>query len=482
MAGAMDPSNSCLVSCALVTHFSRRVFPLTVQVSQSFASMTKDTPLWEAGGIMPSADNPTDSVCSYASVHDALGAKTSSYSDKYKQFVLDYAIEWEKVVTGRINEGLKTSEKLRRDLNHYQKKVESLRLSVNQAMARGKSVKSDTQEKLRRNEEKLIASKQSYNKAATDLCILMEEVTERSWRDLHPLLIKCAQFDSTLSNDESKVLGSLNQVVNQLKQVAVASGISPQPRIKDLGTLKPELLSTRPGGVVGLAIEAGLSPTSSDATSPMGSSADSAFQSQALAPGAVAPQGMGGFPVQVASAMPLAPAPAPASPAYQPPSTLSMLTLSQSSAPAPTLDDVYSANNSALTISSAPTSANLPPLAPAPASGPPPLPTSSFNDPSGANDYDSAYSGYSSGGYQSGTGSAAAPAAAPPPPPNMPPPPPPSYGVPAPDPPTSYAQPVTTSPWGSAADPPTVSAAPAPPGSYTYGTPPVQNSTNPFGY
>lgn len=430
--------------------------------------MAKGTPLWEATGVMPSSDRPSDSVCSYASVHDGLGAKTTSYADKYKQFVLDYAIEWEKVVTNRINAGIKTSENLRRDLDHYQKKVESLRLSVNQSMAKGKNVKPEAQEKLKRNEEKLISAKQSYNKVATDLCLLMEEVVERSWRDLHPLLIKCAQFDSTLSNDESKILGSLNQVVAQLKQVGVANGISPQPRIKDLGTLKPELLSTRPGGVAGFAIEAGpLSPMgSSAATSPL------SMDSQALTPGSVAPQGMGGFPVAVSSALP--DAPAPASSGYEPPSTLSMLSISQAAAPAPTLDDVYSANQSALTVSST-NGLGYGGLAPAPASGP----VMYRSSMSGISDDNSAYSGYSSA-YHSTQSLAAAPMAPPPPPPSMPPPPPPSYG--APDPPMSM-YPAPAPAWGSTMDPPSAPAGPPPPGSYTYGAPPpVQTSTNPFGF
>lgn len=373
-------------------------------VSTNFAGLSKATPIWDATGLKPSADHPADTVCSYASVHDNLAAKTSSYATKYKQFVIEYAVEWEKVVAERVDAGLKKVEELRRELDHYQKKTESIRLSVNQQMAKGKNVKSEFQEKLRRNEEKLLAAKQTYSRAATDLCILMEEVTERSWRDLHPLLIKCAQFDSTLSNDESKVLASLNQVVNKLKDVATANGISPQPRLKDLASLKPELLSTRPGGVSGFAIEAGPSNGSvfgtSGVTSPTGTTGNLNFD---IPPGSTAASGLGGFPVQVASS--------------EPPSTLSMLSISGASAPAPTFEDVYTSshnNNNSLSIRSAPSSGNLPPL--------PPGRSMSFNQPS--LDNDSVYSGYSAPPALM----APAPMSAPPPPPNAPPPPA-SYGM-----------------------------------------------------
>jgi len=393
--------------------------------------MTKETPLFDCIGLMPSADRPSNTVCSYASVHDDVSAKAKSYAGKYQQFVLEYAVEWEKIIRTRIDNGLKKAEQLRIELDHYQKKTESLRLAANQAMAKGKPVASSQQEKLTRNEEKLIASKQNYNTVATDLCILMEEVTERSWRDLHPLLIKCAQFDMTLANDEAKALSNLNQVVASLKQVATEKGLSSQPRLKDLAGLKPELLSTRPGGVAGLQIEAGPSTVfGTDLTS-----------STAIAPGSFGGQGQGGFPVQISpnadsfgrsnsmSSFHSAPPPLtqPAQ-TFDAPNQLSMLTISSNAAPAPTLDDVYGSNYPSSTRS-APSTGNLPPL--------PPTTPSSMESPwavrsSSFNDADSAYSGFSSSFHS-----------APPPPPSMPPPPPPpgngglpplnpAYGAPPP--------------------------------------------------
>jgi len=385
--------------------------------------MTKGTPLYECVGLMPSADRPSNTVCSFASVHDDLSAKAKSYGGKYQQFVLEYAVEWEKIIRTRIDNGLKKAEQLRIELDHYQKKTESLRLAANQAMAKGKSVASTQQEKLTRNEEKLIASKQSYNTVATDLCILMEEVTERSWRDLHPLLIKCAQFDMTLANDEAKALSNLNQVVASLKQVATEKGLSAQPRLKDLAGLKPELLSTRPGGVAGLQIEAGPSTV-------FGTNLNS--PTTAIAPGSFGGQGQGGFPVQISptsefgrshSMTSFHSAPPPSTDPFESASSqMNMLTISSgSAAPAPTLDDVYGSNYPSSTRS-APVSGNLPSMPPttpvAPSSNSWAVRSSSFNDA------DSTYSGYS------GSFHMAPPSMPPPPPPNMPPPPPPGGGLP----------------------------------------------------
>lgn len=476
-----------------------------LQVAHQLAAMAKETPLFDAVGLMPSADRPSHTVCSYTSVHDELAAKGKSYAQKYQQFVLEYAIEWEKIIRTRIDNGIKKAEELRIELDHYQKKTEALRLSANQSMVKGKSIPSSVQEKLTRNEEKLIASKGSYNQVATDLCILMEEVTERSWRDLHPLIVKIAQFDMTVSNDDAKSLAPLSQVVDKLKQVAADNGLSAQPRLKDLAALKPELLSTRPGGVAGLAIEAG--PV-------FGSSTNSSFEAMALPPGAVAPQGMGGFPVQIQSLSstsidPFAPAASTTTTnGYRnssDPTMPSLSTLSIQPASPPTLDDIYGAGPSS--TRSAPSSGNFNGY---PALGPSTTPTniggassqqwnarsSSFNDIDSA----SVYSGYS---MPSMSGPPPPPSMPPPPPPSMPPPQPPmmstNYGAP---PPSSYNSMVpltnsnnnsrSSSPWAAqaAAPPPPMNpmsyygnAPPPQPPRYQAPPPPphAQPNYNPFG-
>jgi hypothetical protein len=458
-----------------------------LQVAHQFAALSKETPLFDSVGLMPSSDRPSNTVCSYTSVHDELAAKAKSYAQKYQQFVLEYAVEWEKIIRTRIDNGIKKAEELRIELDHYQKKTETLRLSANQSMVKGKSVPSSIQEKLTRNEEKLIASKQSYNQVATDLCILMEEVTERSWRDLHPLLVKVAQFDMTVANDDAKSLAPLAQVVSSLKQVATENGLSAQPRLKDLASLKPELLSTRPGGVAALQIEAG----------PVFGTAANAFDSMALPPGSVGPQGMGGFPVQIPSLSTMDPyasrsgsvtsfnsAPAPAT-GFNGGDMPNLSMLSIQPAPAPTMDDIYSSSNGyPSSTRSAPTSGNfnaLPPLGPSMAISPSASVSSNqWNVRSSSfNDVDSAYSGFSM------------PPGPPPPPPSMPPPPPPgppSYGASN----SSYNSmvPLPTaaapSPWANPAYSQPMAPPPMAPMSM-YAQPPVappqsNPNYNPFGY
>jgi len=463
------------------------------------ALFTQDTPLFEAIGQMPNAERPSESVCSFASVHEQLSAKSLAQIGNYQTHVIDYVEQWIKTVTERVDKGLKKVEVARKDLNHYQKKVEALRLSNNKALANGKQVKSDTAEKLKRNEEKLLDAKQLYNKMSTMLCILMDEVTDRSWRDLHPLLIKIVQFDIFVSGDEAKVLSVFTQVIQKLKDVGTEKGISPQHRLKDLESLSPEKLSTRPGGVSGLTIENGplsspLSP--SDPGSPFG---------MAMPPGSVGAQGMGGFPVRVsngaldpsaqfsrASSMSsfnsgVAPSSGGifdlnSSQAFDPTASLNLsaINLAPTSA-APALNDFYSSSMPALPTST------LPPLAPtssSPYGFPPaaPAPTSYGAPPFGAP-------------------MAAPPAAPPPPPPAAAPPLPPGPSSLVPSPTNAgvspYAMNSPTNPYGApspyGAPPPLGTQPPAygapPPVQQQqqypppYGAPPpAQPNANPFGF
>ena len=54
------------------------------QVSQQFALLSKDSILFDVAGQS-------------ASIQENVANKTKAYTDKYKQFVVDYAQEWYKV-------------------------------------------------------------------------------------------------------------------------------------------------------------------------------------------------------------------------------------------------------------------------------------------------------------------------------------------------------------------------------------------------
>lgn len=304
-------------------------------------------------------------------MHHDLTKRTESYAKKYTQFIIDYAVEWDAVLDKRVSVGLLEAERLRRDLDHYQGKVESMRQTTNQALSKGKQVDSKTAEKLGRNEEKLIKAKEMYNKFSTDMCVLVEEVTNRSWKDLHPMLVKLAQFDATMSSDESNVLSNMNEVVDQLKRVAEKyGGLTPQGRIRDIAEKQPNLLSSG-GSQYQKQIEAG-SPMGGSAGSPIGG-APSSFSSNMydqplMAPGSVAPQGMGGFPVAVAppdassTALSRSSSYTSYSSMNEVPSTSEMLKAAAAAAPPPSWEQVNDAGSAQPRTRT--NSGNYPPKAP----------------------------------------------------------------------------------------------------------------------
>mmetsp|Transcript_32300 Transcript_32300/g.59401 ORF Transcript_32300/g.59401 Transcript_32300/m.59401 type:complete len:500 (-) Transcript_32300:235-1734(-) len=310
--------------------------------------MSEKSPMADITGHFSEAE----SGGSYASIHITTLSRQKLYSDRFLKYVVNYAVEWEKVVNTRVSDSLKKAEMLRRDLDHYQAKVESLRKNVNVKMAKGKLVDPKESEKLKRNEDKLMTSRKEYEEYASDLCALIEEVTERSWKDCHPLLIKLTQFDATLSTEEAKVFSGLNAVTEQLKQIGKKHGLKPEARLKDIEASSAQMVSTKDkeralqyeqsGALTaGDSWDGGLvSPTSGESA---GSGAGPLSPPSTWAGDSVEglPQNPPGRAASFSSV---------GSSASRPMGTTDMLTLAAASAPAPTLDQLNDATGG-LTIS-----------------------------------------------------------------------------------------------------------------------------------
>eukprot|EP00571_Detonula_confervacea_P013277 CAMPEP_0172299422 /NCGR_PEP_ID=MMETSP1058-20130122/1738_1 /TAXON_ID=83371 /ORGANISM="Detonula confervacea, Strain CCMP 353" /LENGTH=611 /DNA_ID=CAMNT_0013008869 /DNA_START=157 /DNA_END=1992 /DNA_ORIENTATION=+ len=233
-----------------------------LEVAKAINSLTVDTPLFKCAGDIPANavgttdggggnSTSTDIVphqshpSSYAAIHLQLHKKNKMYLEKYTEHILNYATEWERILSTRITGHLKQSEKLRVDLDHYARKVEDMNKTMNKTMSKGKSINDAGVDKLKRNEQKLSQARQEYDRFVNDLCGFMEEVMERGWKDLHPLLVKMAQFDATLSNEEAVLLkGSMAGVTENLKGMGTKyPNLKAQGRLKELETWSLESLN-----------------------------------------------------------------------------------------------------------------------------------------------------------------------------------------------------------------------------------------------
>ena len=139
---------------------------------------------------------------------------------EYKNHVLDYVLEWEHVVTTRIDAELKEVKKLASDRQHYEKKVEDLRKKTNDIETKGKTVNDATKEKLDRNEEKLKESFELHEKAAGRLCVLIEEVTQRGWKDLYPLVKNVMKWESNRVGRDDEIYSKLLPNLEAMKATA----------------------------------------------------------------------------------------------------------------------------------------------------------------------------------------------------------------------------------------------------------------------
>jgi hypothetical protein len=163
--------------------------------------MSEETPLYDHIGkssvALPNKGGSVEPVSaqqeekemgglSLASIHELALANEKKASEEYEQFILAYAREWEEVVTTRLDQGIKGVQQLQRKKVHYERKVGGLlglRKRVDGLEKKGKEVPNQLAEKLQRNEQKLLDAFNEYELRASEVCVLLEEATEKGWKD-----------------------------------------------------------------------------------------------------------------------------------------------------------------------------------------------------------------------------------------------------------------------------------------------------------
>jgi len=209
------------------------------ETARQISALSADSPIFDVCGKSSYPDDPN---ISFASIHEQLFMKKRVMIERYLLHIVNYAIEWERVVNERVIIGLKKVTDLRREMDHYEMKVGSLRNSANSTMSRGKMVDPKVTEKLRRNETKFYDSRQSYDEFSSEFFRLIDEVCINSWKDLHPLVIKMTQFDSTVVTEEYNSFRQLDSVLNKLKSYGERFHLNPQARLKEIQTQSSDIL------------------------------------------------------------------------------------------------------------------------------------------------------------------------------------------------------------------------------------------------
>ena len=372
------------------------------------------------GIISVSPKNGPDSIeNSYLKIQKTMVGRAQLFGQKFEKHIVAYIKDWDDAVSTRISALMKEHERRRLDLEHYTRKVEGMRLTVNKAMASGKKVPADAADKLQRNEIKLKQSRESFEKYTHDFYLIVNEVTDRAWKDLHPILVKMLQFDMTLAQEEAKLYSSLRETIEALKAIGTANDLDANGRLTAIRTLQAEYLFTGDRTQLfqnRLMLENG--PTRTNSAPSFANMDDKTnwaqqedigdtWRAQSFSNG-----GLSSSYYDLSS---------PSGSDH--PGSLEMLGFAASSAPPPTLDDLTAAT-SEISFgrsgpSSAPSSSQFDPFASQPVPLNTPKPSNQWNPaatPSPSWQQSQPYAQFNGGGVY-GSSPAPAPMAAPPPPP-----------------------------------------------------------------
>jgi hypothetical protein len=180
---------------------------VTVQLSE----LAMKSPLHEHVG------NATPGITSLSSVHQLAAEKARVGAEQYQKKIIDYAIEWERIVTTRVDEDFKKNKTLQDSFNHYQNKVDTLRKKVNAVENKGKESPARLSEQLARNEDKLKESWKIHEESASTLCNLLDEITTGGWKDLYPLVMAALQWEAGRATGEPDVYRKLSEVEKGMK-------------------------------------------------------------------------------------------------------------------------------------------------------------------------------------------------------------------------------------------------------------------------
>lgn len=146
-----------------------------------------------------------------------MGSVQAVANDReYQALVVDYVVEWEGLVTERVDKELKNVRKLEADRRHYERKVEQLRQRCNELQTKGRPVPAAQAEKSARNEQKLREAYAIHEREAGRLCALIEAATHEGYKDLLPLVKNYMKWEMNRVGRESDIATQMSNTLEVL--------------------------------------------------------------------------------------------------------------------------------------------------------------------------------------------------------------------------------------------------------------------------
>jgi hypothetical protein len=218
------------------------------KVEPAIASDETPEALTETEGVKeevkPSIESPKletkHDTDSFAGVHLLTYNLAKRHHDQYGNYLISYVEDWERVVSQRIHGLLIHYRELQENALHYNKKVGGLLHKVDKS----KSVRHKLAEKLDRNEIKEMGAVEARDTVGEHLYLYIEEVMERAWRDVFPLLLRSCRFEADFCAATAGALANLVDVAANIQVLGEKEECVMMGRLDDLQKKHPEEVYT----------------------------------------------------------------------------------------------------------------------------------------------------------------------------------------------------------------------------------------------
>mmetsp|Transcript_11396 Transcript_11396/g.32822 ORF Transcript_11396/g.32822 Transcript_11396/m.32822 type:complete len:334 (+) Transcript_11396:136-1137(+) len=208
----MNESKSKLVSHMALLSENSPIFEsvgentLNGKSTRALESIRGDPEVGKKTTITQIIKSSNDSVHSVGSLQQMASAQALIQDRDFRAYVIDYATEWEKAVSKKVENELKKVRALQATRSHYESKVEKLREFAEELETKGKKNPPTQVERLARNETKLLEAFECHEKEAGRLCVLIEQATSDGWKDLYHLMKYYCKWESFRVEQESEIV------------------------------------------------------------------------------------------------------------------------------------------------------------------------------------------------------------------------------------------------------------------------------------
>ena len=180
------------------------------QVFRQVASWTEGTPLFSCtGGVF----GP-----SYGTAIENLNELSRGNEIEFEDRVIAYACKWKELVTKQYKSSLNELKTAKERLGSYEEDIELFRSKRATTFGKGEGARYVS--KLKDQHDHLVRMQNEYEWQEKEFCVLMDELTDDSWKKLYPFLVKLYHFEQVKSRDRAVAWDHLDEVMDRLKGVA----------------------------------------------------------------------------------------------------------------------------------------------------------------------------------------------------------------------------------------------------------------------